>query len=114
MGVPPRQLPVWQVSAPLQALPSEHGVPSARLVCPHWPFCGLQLSLVLGLSSSQLMGVPALQLPFCQVSAPLQALPSEQEVPLVRLRLRQPVCGSQLSAVHGLPSSQMGGGPPTQ
>src|SRR5690242_15458060 len=80
-GVPPAQVPPWQVSAPLQTLPSGQGVPLATLACTQ-PLAALQVSLVQALPSSQLGGVPGWQVPFWQVSAPLQALPSEHEVPV--------------------------------
>jgi hypothetical protein len=46
------------------------------------------------------------QVPATQVSDSVQALPSLQGVPFVRTTCAQPVRGSQLSAVHGLLSSQ--------
>jgi hypothetical protein len=42
------------------------------------PVVALQLSAVQGFPSAQLSGVPGLQVPAWQVSAPLHALPSEQ------------------------------------
>src|SRR5262249_43837260 len=59
-------------------------------------------------------GVPAVQTRFWQVSAPLQTLASAHEVPLVTLVAVQPVAGTQLSVVHGLPSLQVSGVPATQ
>ena len=53
MGLDPVQVPLWQVSAPLQALPSEQEVPSATLVCAHSKFVdSSHLSLVQALLSS--------------------------------------------------------------
>src|SRR5262249_7068803 len=79
------------------------------LVCTH-PFSGSQVSSVQGLLSSQLGGVPGVQLPPWQLS--VQALP--QLVPLrTGLRL-QPPRGSQVSVVQGLLSSQLRGVPATQ
>ncbi len=52
--------------------------------------------------------------PSWQVSASVQKLPSSHVVPSARFALTQPEAGSQLSAVHWLESSQLGGGPPMQ
>ena len=114
-GVPAAQVPAWQVSLPLQRLPSGQGVPSASATCEQVPPGAMQESVVHGLASSQLGGVPAVQSPFWQVSAPLQALPSEQEVPFVTgVWVQPPVWVSQASAVQGLPSSQLTGVPEVQ
>ena len=70
-----------QVSTPLQALPSEHTVPTERFVNTQ-PEAALQVSEVQGLPSLQTSGVPAAQVPAAvQISLPLQASPSEQERP---------------------------------
>src|SRR5207248_843747 len=107
------QAPAWQVSSPLQALPSEQEVPSATGTCVH-PITGSQASAVQGLPSSQLGAGPATQAAARQVSSPLQAFPSEQEVPSATGAWVHPATGSQASAVQGLPSSQLGDGPATQ
>jgi hypothetical protein len=49
--------------------------------------------------------------PRLQVSLVVQASPSSQAATL--FVFRQPVAGSQLSSVQRLPSSQLGGAPPT-
>jgi len=77
----------------------------------HWPVCELQESAVHGLPSSQLVGGPFKQRPAWQVSAPLQGLPSEQEVPLGRLVWTQPEVALQVSVVQTLLSLQLSGGP---
>jgi len=60
-------------------------------------------------------GVPGVQVPIAlQISLPLQALPSAQDVPTVTGVCAMPVTGSQLSVVHGLPSSIEGGVPARQ
>src|SRR5262245_6818608 len=69
------------------------------------------VSVVHGLASTQLGGVPGVQTPPWQVSAPLHTLPSLHEVPLVTGVFRQPVTGSHESVVHGLASLQFGGVP---
>jgi hypothetical protein len=106
----PVQVPAWQVSAPLQALPSLQVVPLGTGVC--WqPWTGSQVSAVQGLPSSQLRGGPDVQVPAWQVSAPWQTLPSLQVVPLVTGVCWQPWTGSQVSVVQGLPSSHCPPGP---
>jgi hypothetical protein len=79
-AVPAVQVPVWQVSAPLQALPSEHDVPFETFACPQ-PLTALQVSVVHRLESSQLSAVPGVQAPPWHVSEPLQTLPSAQGDP---------------------------------
>jgi hypothetical protein len=81
-AVPAVQVPLWQVSAPLQTLASLHGVPFATEVVVQ-PKMGSQLSVVQGLPSLQLSAVPAVQAPLWHVSAPLHTLPSLHEVPLI-------------------------------
>lgn len=73
--------PPSQVSVPLHKLPSLHEVPAGRGVNEQ-PDCARQLSVVHGLPSLQVKGVPAVQVPLLlQVSKPLHAFPSEQEAP---------------------------------
>jgi hypothetical protein len=95
----------------LQALVSVQpgGVePLASAVKAH-PVVGLQLSAVHGLPSLQTSGFPGWQVPSeSQVSAPLQTLPSEQEVPKATGLWKQAPL-AQPSAVQTLPSSQLGG-----
>jgi hypothetical protein len=50
-GVPAVHTPLWQVSAPLQALPSGHAVPFARSALLHTP--PAQVSVVQAFKSSQ-------------------------------------------------------------
>jgi hypothetical protein len=75
-----RQSPVAasQVST-VQALPSSQ----TRRACVH-PTAGLQVSIVHGLESLQLFGAPPTQAPPWQESVPVQAFPSEHEVPFAR------------------------------
>jgi hypothetical protein len=61
-AVPGVQMPTWQVSRPLQTVPSLQDVPSATVV--FWqPLTALQVSVVQTLPSLQLGGVPAVQTP---------------------------------------------------
>jgi hypothetical protein len=104
--MPAVHVPVSHASAPLQALPSRHGVPSVAGAC--WqPRAALQLSKVHGFASSQLVGVPALQLPAWQISPPLQRLPSGHGVPFGALATVHPLAGLQLSVVQAFPSLQV-------
>src|SRR5439155_11450212 len=106
------QAPAWQVSAPSQKRPSEQEVPSATGVWMQ-PL-GPQESVVQGLLSSQLSGVPGVQAPAWQVSEPLQTLPSEQEAPSAAVTCEQPPVGLQASTVQGLASLQSSGVPGEQ
>src|SRR5207245_823841 len=75
------------------------------------PTPGSQLSVVQGLASSQSGGVPATQVLFTHVSAPLHTSPSSQSPSFTQQpgigALTQPDAGSQESAVHTAPSSQL-------
>ena len=106
-GVPGVQTPDWQVSSPLQRLLSTpHGVPFATAV-RRQPAFGSQVSVVHGLLSAQLTGVPGWQTPAWQTSTPLQRLPSLHGVPSGATPCWQPATGSQVSVVHGLASAQV-------
>jgi len=94
----------------LQTLPSAHEVPFDTLT--DWqPAMGLQLSVVHGLPSLQLSGVPDVQVPFWQVSLPLHTVASAHDVLFGSALCEQPVMALQASAVQGLPSSQLSGVP---
>lgn len=107
-AVPGWQEPVAHTSPVVHALPSEH---ASELKPFTQPPAGLQESVVQGLLSSQLMAVPATQVPAVQVSPLVQTLPSEQGAELEVCK--QPVAGSQLSSEHGLPSAHAVSAPPT-
>src|SRR5262245_15510163 len=76
------------------------------------PCCGSQVSSVHGLLSSQFGGGPPWQLPLLQASFVVQAFPSLHGA--VLSVWTHPLAGLHESSVHGLPSSQFGGGPPWQ
>jgi predicted membrane protein len=102
------------VSSPSQVLPFEQLVPAETGVCvtPSW---GSQASVVQGFPSSVDGGVPKTQIPKAlHVSGPSQKFPFEQLVPTRAGVCTAPWKGSQLSIVHGLPSSTFGGVPATQ
>jgi hypothetical protein len=86
----------------VQALPSS--AQGSVLLVKAQPVDGLQASVVHGLLSLQLSGVPVVQAPAWQVSAPLQTLPSLHEMPFGAATCWQ-VPALQESVVHGLPSS---------
>lgn len=102
---PLEHTPKTHDSAPLHRLPSEHGIPSTSVRFEH-PSPGLQLSVVQELLSLQRSGVPAMQMPFEQVSVPLQGSASEHDPPVgMGADVQAPVAGTQASTVQGLPSS---------
>ena len=113
-------VPGWQTAEALQSSAPLHTVLSAQLVpggSGAWatPVAGLQLSAVQGLPSSMVDGVPTTQTPApLQSSVPLHRSASAHEVPAETGLWATPVTGSQLSAVHALPSSTMGGVPALQ
>src|SRR5438046_8519389 len=72
----PAQLPLWQVSVCVQALPSLHAVPSVAVGMEQLPVAGSHVPAVWHASRAvQVTGLPA-QLPLWQVSVCVQALPS--------------------------------------
>jgi hypothetical protein len=112
-GVPAVQVPPWQVSAPLQTVPSAHDVPFVTFVC--WqPETGLQESVVQTFPSLQLRAVPVVHVPAWQVSAPLQTVPSGHGVSLATAVFSQPSTASHVSVVHTFPSLQLSGVPAVQ
>jgi hypothetical protein len=111
---PPTQTLAAHVSLVVQALPS---LQLAVLAVKTHPIDGLQLSDVHGLLSLQVIRLPGEQTPApSQVSDPLQALPSEQVVPLVLFGLlHKPLAGSQVPAVwHWSDAEQVTGLDPVQ
>src|SRR5262249_10123465 len=100
-----------QTSPVVQALPSSH---VAVLLAWAHPVVGLQVSSVQALPSLQSSGAPATHAPSTQVSAPLQTLPSEHDVPSATWAFTQPSVGLQLSVVQTLPSSHDMAVPATQ
>ena len=107
-AVPPHA-PPEHTSLPVQASPSLHA--TLLFVCVQ-PVPGSQASVVQRLPSSQLGAAPPTHTPPEQVSFVVQALLSLHE--MVLFVCVQPLAGLQLSPVQKLPSSQLGGGPPTQ
>ena len=83
-GVPAVHTPLWHVSSPLQALPSEHDAPFGTGGNTQIPVCGSHVAPTdvrhTGGAPHE-VGVPAVHAPARHVSNPLQALPSEHDVP---------------------------------
>ena len=100
-AAPPTQPPSTHVSPMVHALPSLQGAAFAVYLQPR---AASQLSIVQGLPSVQLRGLPPVHAVFQHVSLRVHALPSSHAPPCARCE--HPVCASQPSAVHGLPSSQ--------
>src|SRR5438552_1407737 len=99
-AAPPTHRPPLQVSLGVQAFPS---LQAALLLVWAQPVDGLQVSSVQSLPSSQLRATPPMHCPPLQVSLVVQALPSLQATWLAVWT--QPLAGSQLSSMQGLPSS---------
>lgn len=99
--VPGAHRPTEQVSPLVQALLSEQG---ALLAVNVQPSAKSHASSVQGLASLHGRAAPPTHLPAAHVSAVVHASPSEHGAALTLCT--QPLSGSQLSAVHGLASSQ--------
>src|SRR5689334_25445464 len=97
----------------LHSLLTLHGMQPAICVCSQ-PVRALQESIVQALPSLQLGAVPGVHVPDWQVSEPLHWSPSLHDVPFARFALWQPLTGSHVSPVQGLPSLQLSGVPATQ
>jgi hypothetical protein len=78
------------------------------------PVVALHESVVQGFASLQEIGVPAVQVPPWQVSAPLHRLPSRHGTPFGAGAVVQPVAGAQPSVVQGFESLQTSGVPAVQ
>ena len=97
-------VPPWHASPSVQGLPSSQ-VPECA-VCLQ-PLVAEQVSSVQTLLSSQFNAPLPTQTPLTQPSLGVHKLPSEQGLPSkgVPLWLQLPSAMTQLSTVHGLPSS---------
>jgi len=130
VGVPGTQLPAWQASPTVQALPSEQEVPFGFNGCVHAPVAGLQAptswhesravqttlltwwQVPSGLQPSTVHRLPSLhwttpmQFPApSQWSLPVHALPSLHDVAVDANACAQPLLALQESTVQGMPSS---------
>src|SRR5437867_2897287 len=116
-GLAPMQLPFWQVSVCVQALPSLQAVPLVLVVgTEHTPVAGLRVPGSWHWSAGQTTGFAPTLLPFWQVSVCVQALPSLQAVPLVLLvgTEHTPVAGLQVPGSWHWSAVQTTGFAPTQ
>ncbi len=93
----------------MQSSRSSHG---AWLFAFTQPVPGRHASSVHGFPSSHIGGAPPTQVPFEHASAVVHAFPSLHGA--VLFAWTQPEATSHESFVHGFPSSQLSGGPPTQ
>src|SRR5262245_53655509 len=110
---PLAQAPAWQLSPAVQASPSLHALPFGFAGFEQLPVAGSQVPTSWHWSdAAQVRAMPGLHAPApSQVSAPLQAFPSEHDDPAGVGMCTTPPTGSQASAVHGLPSSTATGAP---
>lgn len=102
----PEHCPAWQRSAEVQALPSEHAVPSAAAECAHAPLRARHSSSVQLSESAQDSGEPA-QTPAEHRSEVVHGLPSEQGAPSAAALKTHPVPATHSSRVQALPSLQL-------
>jgi hypothetical protein len=103
---------------PLQTSPEVHGSPSSHVlvvfVPTHWPVTVLHCSSTHTLLLLQTVCAPPTHCPPRQESGLVQALPSLHVLVLSSVNPHTPVLGSHASSVHGFPSLQTVGVPPTQ
>src|SRR5947208_2723922 len=99
-GLEPVQVPLWQVSVWVQALPSLHAVPLLAFGLEHWPVVVSQVPATWHWSEAvQTTGLLPVQTPLWQVSVWVQALPSLHAVPLLAFGLEHwPVAVLQVPA----------------
>src|SRR5207245_2531427 len=99
-GFAPVQVPAWQVSVWVQALPSLQAAPSALAGVEQVPLAGSQMPATWHWSRAlQTTGFAPVQVPAWQVSVWVQAFPSLQAAPSALAGLEQvPLAGSQVPA----------------
>jgi len=97
-GLLPVQVPVWQVSVRVQALPSLQDVPSALAGLLHVPVAVLQVPTSWHWSLAvHTTGLPLVQIPAWQVSGRVHGFPSSHIVPSGSDGVEHvPVAGSQV------------------
>src|SRR5438552_1279872 len=116
-GLDPTQLPFWQLSLCVQALPSLQLVPLAAVGLEHLPVAGSQVPATWHWSKAvQTTGLDPTQLPFWQLSLCLLAWPSLQLVLLASpARRSSDLAGSHVPATwHWSKAVQTTGLDPTQ
>jgi len=99
-GLEPTQVPVWQASLCVQALPSLQAAPFDLAGLEHAPVLGSQVPAMWHWSEAvQTLGLAPVHTPLWQVSVCVQASPSLQVVPLGAAGVEQvPVEGLQVPA----------------
>jgi hypothetical protein len=108
----PSHVPAMHSSLSVQGSPSSQAIPSAAFVVPQ-PVAGVQSSTVQGLPSSvQVTAAPPEQVPLVHVSPVVHASESSHDAPSAAGIAPQPLAGSHISTVHGLPSSAQVVAPP--
>jgi hypothetical protein len=106
-GFDPTQVPLWQVSVWVHASPSLHVVPLDATGFEHVPVEGLHVPAVWHWSDAvQTTELPAVHVPFWQVSFKSQRLPSLHAVPFAATGFEQtPVLGLHVPAVLHCPAA---------
>jgi hypothetical protein len=96
----PTQVPPWQVSSCVQALPSLQGVPSAAVGLEHWPVAGSQVPAAWQASDAEhVTGLAPTHTPAWQESLCVHALPSLHGAPFAAAGFEHwPVDGLQMPA----------------
>ena len=103
----PVQVPAWQVSVCVHALPSLHGSPFGAAGFEHVPVAWSHVPATWHWSCAvQTTGLAPTQLPATHVSVWVQAFPSLHPVPSGAALCWQTPVASQVSVVHGSWSSQ--------
>jgi hypothetical protein len=100
-GFEPVQVPFWQLSLCVHALPSLHDVPFAATGFEHVPLLGLHVPAVWHASLAvHVTGFDPVHVPFWQLSLWVHALPSLHDVPFAATGFEHvPLAGSQVPAV---------------
>jgi hypothetical protein len=100
MGFEPVQVPFWQLSLCVHALPSLHDVPFAAAGFEHAPVLGLHVPAVWHASLAvHVTPAPPVHAPFWHVSFFVHALPSLHDVPFAATGSEHvPVLGSHVPA----------------
>ena len=96
----PVQVPLWQASAVVQALPSLHVLPFALFGFEQTPVDGLHVPAAWHWSRAVQVTADPVHVPLWQASAVVQAFPSLHAVPFVAVGFEQtPVDGLHVPAV---------------
>src|SRR5689334_25303831 len=116
-GLAPTQVPAWQVSTWVHAVPSLHAVPSGSGGLEHAPVMGSQTPVTWHWSAAaHVTGFAPTHAPATHASACVHALPSLHVVPSASVGFEQtPVAGSHVPAAwHWSAAAHATGLAPTQ